>query len=713
MVLFITNLFSVYYKIGGIDVGGAQDYEVQNNIAVVSTYSQEVQIFDLSCLSNPEMISSISLNDIPREIKLFNNYCYTVVRDTSIVIIDISDLQYPIYLNEFSVSSDDICEFAINEDIIYIFTSYNLIIVSLQDPMNPVTLSIINSINSNYQSYGIQYENDRIYLNNLSGLMIFDVSDPSNPNYANSYGESRFSGLQIIDNIAYLSDPHGFCILNIEDYHNIQLLSENNDYEFHSVFVDNGSLYSWVSINDISELYHFNIQDINNFIPIGSYSGGRVLKVDNDIVFTRTDGWQRADFEILDFSDPYNQYFVGEDYYRCNMKDIYVNNDFLGVCSRGDNDGVNFFDISDPSNPSWLWAHTLGQQSELSARTVIICDDYAIAGFSGGTLNNPCIRIYDVSNPQDIQIISGLELGDYTIYSIAVDENTAYVGCLGGLFSIDISDLTDPTILNCINNIAVSNITIDNNFLYACAFNSVQIYYIDDPNNPILCGAWESSNTTYALAIYNSHAYVSDKYGGLKILDISNPSNPYLVNTILPHFDSLIYAKPIIYDNKLVLSDSYWNELLIYDLSNAAFPELFYSFKWNRLSAELTTNEDYLITANDDSGFTILDLNNLTPASENVIANEEILLTNYPNPFNPTTTISFSIINDSNVELSIFNIKGQKIKTLANNDFMKGSHSIIWNGFNESGDSVSTGIYLYKLNVNGKTESMRKCLLLK
>ncbi|MEA2097089.1 MAG: T9SS type A sorting domain-containing protein [Candidatus Cloacimonadota bacterium] len=88
-------------------------------------------------------------------------------------------------------------------------------------------------------------------------------------------------------------------------------------------------------------------------------------------------------------------------------------------------------------------------------------------------------------------------------------------------------------------------------------------------------------------------------------------------------------------------------------------------------------------------------------------------LSNYPNPFNPTTTISFSIYNDSNIDLSIFNIKGQKIKTLANNDFTKGNHSVIWNGDDESGKKASSGIYLYKLNINGKTETVKKCLLLK
>ncbi len=100
-------------------------------------------------------------------------------------------------------------------------------------------------------------------------------------------------------------------------------------------------------------------------------------------------------------------------------------------------------------------------------------------------------------------------------------------------------------------------------------------------------------------------------------------------------------------------------------------------------------------------------------ANENLIPNTNLLYKNYPNPFNPTTTISFSIPNDSEVEISIYNIKGQKIKTLTNNEFSKGSHSIIWNGDDETGKLVSSGVYFYKLYVNGKTVSVKKCMLLK
>ena len=100
------------------------------------------------------------------------------------------------------------------------------------------------------------------------------------------------------------------------------------------------------------------------------------------------------------------------------------------------------------------------------------------------------------------------------------------------------------------------------------------------------------------------------------------------------------------------------------------------------------------------------------------ITNEELQISNfelfnYPNPFNPTTTISFSISDDSKIELSIFNIKGQKVKELLNDQITAGEHSIIWNGEDVSGKKVGSGVYLYKLKINDKTEIVKKCMLLK
>ena len=88
-------------------------------------------------------------------------------------------------------------------------------------------------------------------------------------------------------------------------------------------------------------------------------------------------------------------------------------------------------------------------------------------------------------------------------------------------------------------------------------------------------------------------------------------------------------------------------------------------------------------------------------------------ISNFPNPFNPVTNISFSIPEDSQIELNVYNTKGQKIKSLISGNYAAGDHSIIWNGNDDSGKNASSGIYFYKLILNGETAVINKCLLLK
>jgi hypothetical protein len=88
-------------------------------------------------------------------------------------------------------------------------------------------------------------------------------------------------------------------------------------------------------------------------------------------------------------------------------------------------------------------------------------------------------------------------------------------------------------------------------------------------------------------------------------------------------------------------------------------------------------------------------------------------LSNYPNPFNPSTTISFSVQQTSSfVILGIYNLKGQKVKILVNEILPIGKHSVIWNGKDEDNNPVSSGIYLYKIRA-GDFEKTRKMILLK
>jgi len=85
---------------------------------------------------------------------------------------------------------------------------------------------------------------------------------------------------------------------------------------------------------------------------------------------------------------------------------------------------------------------------------------------------------------------------------------------------------------------------------------------------------------------------------------------------------------------------------------------------------------------------------------------------NYPNPFNPQTTISFSLQENNFVKLEIFNIRGQLVKTLISDNYDAGVHSAIWNGIDNRNNPVGSGIYLYKLETETYS-STKKMILLK
>ncbi len=85
---------------------------------------------------------------------------------------------------------------------------------------------------------------------------------------------------------------------------------------------------------------------------------------------------------------------------------------------------------------------------------------------------------------------------------------------------------------------------------------------------------------------------------------------------------------------------------------------------------------------------------------------------NYPNPFNPTTTISYDLPSDDIIELSIYNIRGQQVKNLIMGEQIAGSYEVVWNGKDNNEKSVSSGLYFYKLSTKDKTV-MKKILMLK
>jgi hypothetical protein len=147
--------------------------------------------------------------------------------------------------------------------------------------------------------------------------------------------------------------------------------------------------------------------------------------------------------------------------------------------------------------------------------------------------------------------------------------------------------------------------------------------------------------------------------------------NPALVWPL--QLDLRVGNSALVGDDGLPLGDLNW------------YPE--YAERWN---------PDVLITA-------VERVNDLLP-------DEFMLAQNYPNPFNPVTKIDFSLKTSSQINLSIYNILGQKVRTLVNRKMVVGAHFANWNGRDDSGSKMASGVYIYRLE--GDSFSIQKKMIL-
>ncbi len=142
-------------------------------------------------------------------------------------------------------------------------------------------------------------------------------------------------------------------------------------------------------------------------------------------------------------------------------------------------------------------------------------------------------------------------------------------------------------------------------------------------------------------------------------------------------FAEPVYSEPILQDGTY----SYYIEAK-YDQGNSA-PSEFISFEYPAVSSDDPHNS--MVTT---------------------------LFNNYPNPFNPETTIRFNLAQPGSARLSIYNLRGQVVRTLVNSQLSAGSHSFVWNGRDESGRGVASGVYFYRLQTADKN-IVKKAMLIK
>jgi hypothetical protein len=217
------------------------------------------------------------------------------------------------------------------------------------------------------------------------------------------------------------------------------------------------------------------------------------------------------------------------------------------------------------------------------------------------------------------------------------------------------------------------------------------------------CASYNSFSYNSMYGIYCSNLS-SPKIKRTKLLDNSTSnvtcvgySSPNLGDTLT--FDGLNDFNTVLYDIKvgpgimaIYAQENYWGD-------DDPYPDTL-DFYPNKTYVVYELYRDYPCTPSGK-------LEGLTAE----IPDQFALYQNYPNPFNPATSISFDLPEVSNVRISVFNILGQRVVVLANEQFNPGQHSVVWDGRNRYGVDVASGVYFYLIETSQFSDAKKMLVL--
>jgi len=326
-------------------------------------------------------------------------------------------------------------------------------------------------------------------------------------------------------------------------------------------------------------------------------------------------------------------------------------------------------------------------------------------------------------------------------------QNPSYIYSDSGSFSVSliIGDGTNSDIEIKDNYISVLDpLNADFNVDTTMGYEQLEVQFTDISTGNIVGWMWDFQNDGVIDSNEQNPIYIYEEVGIYTVsLTITDGS---VVDTEIK-VDYITVAEPIIADFEAnPLSGLIPLEVQFTDLSIGGLPEIMLNSKSFKksitrdiISWEWDFDNDGFIDSNvqnpiyvyENAGIYTVSLTISDSISENTEIKEDYievtgtniqnnlmpietkLFQNHPNPFNPTTTIEYNLKETSNIQIQLFNIKGQRIVTLVNQNQAEGYHSVIWYGNDSSGHSISSGLYFFKLIVNNRVIDMKKCLLLK
>lgn len=638
---------------------------VRDTLAYISGY-QSINVIDVSEPMEPELVAELAIAGQISKFAVDGHILYVFLNDLVMQAIDISDLSDPQILGSCTVQRVP-SAVTVADGLIFISGGSDgagnsgIQIIDVSNPENPMVCYTLNTSNL---ATGITVDGNIAYIaGRYQGMIILDITNPSQPSHLGVFHPGRaVQDISIQGTTACLANElNGVLLVDISDPANPSVIGTCDTPAFafrvayrenHAFVAGNGGLHI-VNVSDPlpSPCVISSWQEPGTQISSLAYWANSLCLVD---------AWMGL--RILDITD-HTMPVLQAEYPLMGAYQVQVLNSKAYIVNQFGS--YDILDVSDPANPQALGSY-MGLDSPIIA-TVSGSTAYLLDQYEG-------FRILNVYNPANPTLIGGYA-DLVSAHALAVRNSFAYI--------IDRS----------------------------AAFPKVIILNIANPASPQYAGSCNMPADPNSIAILGNYAYIVSSGAGLQVYQIQNSTNLSLQSSLLPYPTSdLVYC--FIEQSRLYVSDLNWNQIHVYDLTNPSQPILVNSIKTNFGTADMKLRNGLLFTANDYAGMHVLDPTMTLGAQEMPLSTPVVSLSNYPNPFNPETTISFDLPEQSTVTLEVYNLKGQKVKTLLRDSFDRGQHSVIWTGTDDNGNLVASGVYFAKV-VTPKNRVVHKMLLMK
>lgn len=661
-----------------------------------------VTIWDRTDPFNPFKISEVATPDAVIDLVVSNSYLFVANRYLGFTIIDVNDPYNP-----FICARSEVVPYATNlfvrDSLAYIACPDGLWIFNVSDPTDPSIVGEILEIGLRdiYVTGNYAYTTEH-------GITIIDISNPLSPSKISdcTIGTMECIDIYVHNDYAYLTeDNHGLHIFDVHDPENpVYVRNLFNGSWVWDIWGIDDLIFIPMDATDGINLRILDISDPDNITDVGSLADiptdWEQLYVYDDYAFWTS---TYSGVRVIDVSNPSNPIKIHSIPTTGPCYDIMIQDNLAYVV----NNDLYIVDISDPSNPKKLGSYITPFYEDGSA--VYVSGNYAyMSGHEG-------LRIFDASEPTNPILLSSIldMKGDLPGGGLSASGKYVYwLSKNGGFIIVDVTQPSSPSVISQFGG--GRNAYVLDKYAYCAfggneieAYRALEIFDISDPINPLQVGNLdmpELVEDNIALLVQENRAYLGSK-DNVIILDVSDPENPSRINSFKVH-----YVFQISVSDNIMYTAAYNGGVFIYDISDPQNPTCIDTLGYDSFVCQNVLVVDNMMYVCDyNFGLHIFENPSIqVGVKQPMVVNKSFrLYQNFPNPFNSSTTVQYELLRSGEVELSLYNHLGQKVRTV-----FKGFQTTGLNKIEFQAKDLPSGVYVYQIK-SGSFAEMRKFLFLK